>query len=216
MRIKRRDMRWAAFFLALVGAGCNQRVATVNYTQVGACDAGAHRAYVFFEIGAIDNTGPVVDFDFAPIRVNLDEGMVESAPWPHYVRLITEMLVTEPKTVPRHQLIPQGTSKNLLRYMVFERQTGDPDGSKEANQTSYFLTYDRRDADPPVFMAKSNSAQTSWRDIASCSDITAPRASCSGCHQGPPVGRQSAAAMAVSPARTPAPLPPAETPGKAP
>ncbi len=212
---QRRDVRWAILFLALLGAGCNQRVATVNYTQVGACDAGAHRAYVFFEIGAIDNSGPSIDFDFAPIRVSLEDGMVESAPWPHYIRLITEFLVTEQKTVPRHQLVPHGTSKNLLHYMVFERQTGDPDGSKEANETSYFLNYDRRDSDPPVFMAKSNTAQTSWRDTSRCADITAPRASCSGCHQAVP-GRQSATMGAAAVAgRVPAPAVAAEISEKA-
>jgi hypothetical protein len=167
----------------LLIAGCNQRSAIVNYTQVGACDAGAHKAYVFFEIGEINNTGPSLDFDFVPLRVSLEEGMEDEAPWPHYWRLSTEFLVTESKTVPRHVLVPHGTSKSLLQFMVFHRQTVDPDGSKDANQIPYFLTYDRVEADPPVFMSKSNASQTSWRDTSNCSDITAPRQSCTGCHQ---------------------------------
>lgn len=119
--------------------GCNQRVAIVNYTQVGACNYGTHKAAVFFEIGEIDNTGPTPDFNFVPIRVTLEEGMEDQAPWPHYLRLLTEYLVSESKVVPLHVLVPHGTSKSLLKFMVFRRQTADPHGSTEANQTPYFL-----------------------------------------------------------------------------
>src|SRR5205823_12956632 len=129
----------------------------------------------------------MVDFKFVRFRVSLEEGMDDAAPWPHYWSLSTELLVGKSKVVPSHVLVPHETSKSLLQFMVFHRQTVDPDGSKEANQTSYFLGYDRVEPDPPVFMSKNNASQTSWRDTSNCSDITAPRQSCMGCHHSVPM-----------------------------
>ncbi|MDB6062412.1 MAG: hypothetical protein JWM78_2515 [Verrucomicrobiaceae bacterium] len=208
IHVNRSISRLGLLLLVFLGAGCDQKVATVNYSQVGACDAGPHKAYVFFEIGEINNVPPSQNFDFIAARVSLDEGLDPRAPWPYYWRLSTEMMVSEDKTVPSHVLVPHGTAKSLQQFMVFQRVTGDPDGSKEANQTAYLLGYVRRDEDPPVLMVKSNAAQTSWRDTNLCSDITAPRQSCMGCHQGAPATGNTMGAVQQAPAAT-TPLAPA-------
>src|SRR3982750_2858215 len=70
-------------------AACDQHPAIVNYTQVGACDGGPHRAWVFFEIGEIDNTKTTTDFEFKPLGVELDAGVDPAVPWPHYNSLMT-------------------------------------------------------------------------------------------------------------------------------
>jgi len=169
-------------------AGCQEPVTTIAYTQVGACDAGAHKAHVFFQLGQIDNSNSDRDFTFLPIRLRLDADMIEAAPWPHYERLTTEMLVGEAKSPARKTAVAKGTKAFLGSFVVFRRETIDPDGSRQANNSAYFLSYDRdTQADPSVLAVKSNPTQTEWRDTSSCADIVAPRQSCSGCHSNDPV-----------------------------
>jgi hypothetical protein len=178
VRINRRALVMACV-LAL--AACNRPV-EIHYSQVGACDAGPHRALVFFEIGRIDNTKSGKDFTFIPLWVRLDADMIDTAPWPGYESLTTEMMVGQNKAARKTQ-VASGTAVSVLKFMVFRRQTDDPDGSKGANNSAYFLGYEQQDpAGPSVFPVKDNATQTSWRDTSNCNDIAAPNQSCTGCH----------------------------------
>ena len=165
--------------LLVIVAACN-RPAIVEYNQVGACDAGIHRALVFFQIRKIENNSGK-DLTFSPLRVRLDEDMLDTAPWPGYEGLTTEMLVGTNKAA--HKVtVANGKTAIPGTYMVFRRQTIDPDGSKAANSTSYFLGYEPPPEGPSVFMSKDNPTQTSWRDTNNCGEIATPQQSCTGCH----------------------------------
>ncbi|MGH7872032.1 MAG: hypothetical protein ACREQO_07395 [Candidatus Binatia bacterium] len=163
----------------VIFAACN-RPAIVHYNQVGACDAGTHRALVFFEIRRVENNSGQ-EFTFVPPRVRLEADMLETAPWPGYESLTTEMLVGQNKAA-RKVTLASGKTALPGTYMVFRRQTADPDGSKAANNASYFLGYEKDPAGPSVFISKDNATQTSWRDTSNCGDISTPQQSCTGCH----------------------------------
>ena len=163
----------------VIFAACN-RPAIIEYSQVGACDAGTHRALVFFQIRRIENNSGK-DLTFIPLRVRLDEDMLDTAPWPGYEGLTTEMLVGTNKAA--HKVtVANGKTAIPGTYMVFRRQTVDPDGSKAANSTSYFLGYEPPPEGPSVFMSKDNPTQTNWRDTNNCGEIATPQQSCTGCH----------------------------------
>ena len=49
--------------------------------------------------------------------------------------------------------------------------TTNSDGSTEANQTPYFLRYDRQATDPLITLVKSDAGQTSWPNTQDCSTI---------------------------------------------
>ena len=46
------------------------------------------------------------------------------------------------------------------------------DGSTEANQTAYFLRYNRAATDPLIMLVKSDAARTSWPNTQDCLTIT--------------------------------------------
>jgi hypothetical protein len=49
--------------------------------------------------------------------------------------------------------------------------TGTADGAVEANQTSYFLHYDRQPTDPQITLVKSNAPTTSFPLTQDCKTI---------------------------------------------
>ena len=171
-------------------AACDQHPAIVNYTQVGACELGPHRAWVFFEIGEINNTKTNTDFKFTPLGIKLEQGMDPSVPWPGYNAIMTKWF--EDKKAVTGVTVPKGTAKVLDQFIVFDRWTSDPDGWKEANQTPYIFSYTNYDGAPPVFMSKTNAAQTSWPETRDCNQIARPDQSCTKCHQSPPLKSRAA------------------------
>jgi len=46
------------------------------------------------------------------------------------------------------------------------------DGSTEANQTAYFLRYNRQPTDPLITLVKSVALRTSWPNTQDCTTIT--------------------------------------------
>lgn len=168
-------------------AACDQRVAIVNYTQVGACDSGRpHRAWVFFQIGQINNTRTDIDFNFKPLGVVLEQGMDPAVPFPGYAAIMTDWFVHS-KAIPGRVTVSKGTAKVVDKYMVFDRWTSDPESWKEANQTAYLFTYNSLRDDPPVFMAKTNATQTSWPPTRDCNQIMLPDQNCVKCHRIQPL-----------------------------
>ena len=178
--------RFSIAFAALVLGACNE-TATIEYTQIGACDAGVHRAFVFFRIDKLSNGATGRAFEFYPGALTLEDGMIEKSPWPHFERGATEMMVGW-QAIATRLTVPPRSQKLPNSYLVFRRQTNDPDGSKQANQTAYFLSYDTRAGrDPPIFVTKRNASQTSWSDTSECGNIRVAPPTCNGCHTNDPV-----------------------------
>jgi hypothetical protein len=92
-------------------AACDQHPAIVNYTQVGACELGPHQAWVFFEIGEINNTKTNTDFKFTPLGIRLEQGMDPSVPWSGYNAIMTEWF--EHKKAVTGVTVRKGTAKVL-------------------------------------------------------------------------------------------------------
>ena len=159
-------------------AGCTPTngSATINFTQVGACNgwndgqtlhsAGPNAAYVVFKVHSIDNTQGKVDFNFDPSKMAVNTGSQ-----PHIdssISLMTFMnkLALAPTTIPQGKLV------GLDGFAVAIVQTSNPDGSKEANNTSYNLAYTGNSADPGITFVKLNGSQTSWPNTEDCTTIT--------------------------------------------
>jgi hypothetical protein len=49
--------------------------------------------------------------------------------------------------------------------------TTNSDGAVEANQTAYFLQYERQPGDPQITLVKSEAARTSWPLTRDCKTI---------------------------------------------
>ena len=162
--------------MVLDGCGGGNGTATINFTQVGACNgwkegndthaAGPNAAYVIFKVHNIDNTQGTVNFAFDPSKMYVNitgrPHMDPNLSLAHFIGVF--QLV--PTTVPAKQLV------GLDGYAVTVVQTSNVNGSVEANQTSYFLGYDAGSGDPSVVLAKMNSSQTSWPNTEDCTTIT--------------------------------------------
>ena len=171
----------AACLLLAALAACGTPAATVTYHQTGACNgfstsnglfsAGTNQAYVIFGIESIANpTGSGATFNFDPTRVftttsvkdSVDTNLaIYSQPW------------FAPAAAP-DETVTQGNTINFAvsAQMALVVQTTNPNGSVEANQTPYLLSYNRASSDPGVIMVKSDSSRTSWPNTEDCSTIS--------------------------------------------
>ena len=175
-RLKRFVVPFALLVCLLVSSGCNSNgVATINYTQVGACNgwndgselhtAGPNAAYVVFKVQSIDNTSGKVDFAFEPSKM-----AVNVSSRPHMdsgLTLAKFMGVFQlvPKTIPLGKVV------GLDGFSVAVVPTSNPNGSVEANQTAYTLVYDTSTKDPGILFAKGNLGKTSWPNTEDCTTI---------------------------------------------
>ena len=86
IKLKRYGTATAVAVGVLLCAGCGNTngTATINYTQVGACNgwkdggilhsAGPNQAYVVFKVQSIDNTQGKVNFSFDPSKMAVNTG----------------------------------------------------------------------------------------------------------------------------------------------
>jgi Pro-kumamolisin, activation domain len=152
---------------------------TITYHQTGACNgfststgitsAGVNQAYVLFGIEKIDNSGGAAAFAYDPtklyvqqsIRNFIDPGLEI---YPNIIGPFASVAMTVAKgaTLP---FSPVGQGALVV-------QTVDANGSKEANQTPYFLRYNAGATDPTVLLAKSDFSRTSWPNTEDCKTIT--------------------------------------------
>jgi hypothetical protein len=155
---------------------CSNGTATISFKQVGACNgwndgsslysAGPNAAYVVFKVHSIDNTQGKVNFAFDPAktavgvssRPHMDSGLSLA----HHMGVL-QLVATS---------IPKGTLVGLDGFSVAVVPTANPNGAVEANQTSYFLTYDTGASDPGVIFSKENPSQTSWPLTLDCTTIS--------------------------------------------
>ncbi|HTZ73503.1 MAG TPA: hypothetical protein VMB47_06260 [Candidatus Aquilonibacter sp.] len=164
---------------SLAFGGCQKQLAVVNYQQVGACDGlsnlqgnGPGLGDVFFRIISIDNTKTNVDFTFMPGKMYLNStDKFGGFDW-EVTNQYTAALGLQP--VKPSLVVPHGTATTVNRYAIFQVETSDPDGAKEANATSYFINYATDASDPGELMEKENSSQTSWPYTQTCGEIKFP------------------------------------------
>lgn len=153
-------------------------IVKITYHQTGACNgfatstgvtsAGVNQAYVLFGIEKIDNSGGSAAFAYDPtklyfqqsIRNFIDPGL---SIYPNVIGPFASVATSVAKgaTLP---FSPVGQGAMVV-------QTTDANGSKEANQTAYFLKYNAASTDPTVLLVKSDFARTSWPNTEDCKTI---------------------------------------------
>lgn len=163
-------------------AGCDPNgglapLATIKYHQVGACNGykptsasivsvGPNAAYVIFNIESVDNTKPVIDFNFDPARLYISKSPAQFVDTNLQLAKDLGVFSTVPITVPKGQFV------GINGYSVVVAVTGAVDGAVEANMTNYFLNYDTQPSGPGVILVKSNSSQTSFPLTRDCLAVT--------------------------------------------
>jgi hypothetical protein len=167
----------AALAAAFVALGCgpgsvNPDQTVINYRQVGACNgwlegnvvhsAGPNAAYVIFKVSSINNEKSSKDFSFDPERLYVPSSGA---------RVDTDLSLP----LGPFELISTTISHNKLvglnGYAGAIVQTGTTSGAVEANQTSYFLSYEPASGDPAILLAKENAQQTTWALTEDCRAI---------------------------------------------
>jgi hypothetical protein len=161
-----------------VGPQCTSSPVTITYHQVGGCNGfatssgvtsvGPNAAYVIFGIESIDNSGGNASFAFNPTKVFVQQASPDF--FDPTLMLYADILgpfAAGPTTVAAGQDLKFSVSA----YGAAVVSTTNSDGAIEADQTSYFLSYNRAPSDPPVLFVKSDATQTSWPLTEDCSTI---------------------------------------------
>jgi hypothetical protein len=132
-------------------------------------NVGPNQAYVIFGIERIDNSLGTTSFAFDPGNLFVQQASQHF--FDSSLQLYPEVLgpfAAVPTTLTPGQnlkfsVVAQGATAVL---------TTNLDGAIEANQTAYFLQYNRQPTDPPISFVKSDAAQTVWPLTQNCKAIT--------------------------------------------
>jgi hypothetical protein len=162
-----------------VGPGCAGLPVTITYHQTGACQTyvdsfGAHSvgpkaAYVFFGIEEIDNSQGTASFAFDPTKLYVQQAAQDFIdPGLSVYAAIFGPFASVPTTLTAGQDLKFG----VVGQGALVVSTTNPDGATEANQTPYFLHYNRAPTDPQITLVKSDAARTSWPNTPDCKTIT--------------------------------------------
>jgi len=152
---------------------------TIHYRQVGACNgyngpyglvsAGTKFAYVIFRIESIDNSLGSTKFAFDPANLYYQQARQDF--FDPGLGLYKDVL--SPDTAAPTS-VPAGDDRKFpvraLGALVVT--TKNANGAIEANETSYFLLYDRQPGDLPVKLVKSDAKQTEWANTEDCKKIS--------------------------------------------
>ena len=151
----------------------------ITYHQTGACNgytsgtgghaAGPNAAYVFFGIEKIDNSGGSAKFNFDPANLFVQQTAQRflDSTLSVYAELFGPFSV-QATTVNGAAVIPFSPVAQGATIVT----TSNSDGSTEANQTAYFLQYNRQPTDPLMVLVKSDATRTSWPNTQDCTTIT--------------------------------------------
>ena len=160
-----------------LGPGCAGVPVKIMYHQTGACNswvippgvsAGPNAAYVIFGIERIDNSLGTTTFNFDPDRVFVQQ----TGP-----RKFDSNLQLYPNVLGPFAVTTQTLAPGVNRGFAVSAQgativtTTTLDGAIEANQTAYFLQYDRQPTDPQITFVKSDATRTSWPLTQDCKTI---------------------------------------------
>jgi choice-of-anchor A domain-containing protein len=151
---------------------------TITYHQTGACNgfvdssgghsAGPNQAYVIFGIERIDNSGgPSFAFDPANLYVQQASRHFFDSSLSIYSGVLGPFAA-----VPTNLTAGQNLGFNPTAQGALVVSTTATDGASEANNTAYFLSYNRKLNDPPVNLVKSDASRTSWPYTPDCKTIT--------------------------------------------
>jgi hypothetical protein len=164
----------------------SQPPVTIAFEQVGACNgypqtfgpggsgphaavnAGFHAAFVIFRILKVDNSKGAADFNFDPERIFIAERPSEHVDTGLSVAADFGLLKSVAITVPK------GGERGHRGFAVVTVSTAASNGASEANNTNYLLSYNGAPSDPPVFLAKKNLSQTTFKQTDNCLEITFP------------------------------------------
>jgi len=161
--------------------------ATISYQQVGACTGyGAmtgrpNQAYVIFRVDTVDNANGNVDFLFIPNRLYVDQSTEkQKAEWVggwkrQFVSEDTKFLKDLGASGISPKSISHGGKIDINSFIVVAVSTVNANGSAEANQRSYALSYDsapvQGETDPAIVLHKTNATQTTWPETENCNAI---------------------------------------------
>jgi hypothetical protein len=162
-----------------IGAGCAGLPAVITYHQTGACNGyadgsgtvhsvGPNAAYVFFGIESIDNSGVATTFNFDPTKLYVQQAKQEF--FDPFLSVYADLF--GPFAIAPQSFVPGGfISFSAVPQGALVVTTTNSNGSIEANQTPYFLRYDRQPTDPPINLVKSDASRTSWPNTEDCTTI---------------------------------------------
>jgi len=151
----------------------------ITYHQTGACNgyvdgfgghsAGPNAAFVFFGVERINNSGGTAAFNFDPDNLFVQQ----TAPRALDSNLSVYAGIFGPFAV-QAGTVNAGNNRSFspVAQGATVVVTTLADGSTEANQTAYFLIYNRQPADPLIILDKSDALRTSWPNTQDCKTIT--------------------------------------------
>jgi hypothetical protein len=170
--------------ISQVGNGsCTPTTAAITYHQVGACNgfianpgpptelesAGVNQAFVVFAIERIDNSLSNIGFNFDPGNL-----YVQQAQKDFFLPLsdqIYKVILGPFSAVPTALSPGQNLGFSVGAFGALIVATANSNGAVEANQTPYFLQYNKQPADPQISLVKSDAFRTSWPLTEDCSTI---------------------------------------------
>jgi hypothetical protein len=135
---------------------------------LGDC-GGPNFAFVFFGFEEINNSGGSVNFAFDPARVYVQQASQDflDSGLSVYAGIFGPFAIQASTLTPGQDLKFLPVAQNALVV-----STVLADDSTEANQTAYFLRYNRQPTDPLILMVKSDALRTSWPNTQDCLTIT--------------------------------------------
>ena len=161
-----------------IGPGCAGLPVTITYHQTGACNGyvnsfgghfvGPNSAYVFFGIEEIDNSQGSASFAFDPAKLYVQQATQDHVdPTLSVYAAIFGPFAAVPTTLTAGQDLKFGVVGRAALVVT----TTNPDGAVEANQTPYFLRYNRAPTDPQITLVKSDATRISWPLTQDCKTI---------------------------------------------
>jgi len=153
---------------------------TITYHQTGACQTyvdgmgnghstGPHAAYVFFGIERIDNSGGTTTFNFDPTKLYVQQAAQDF--FDPFLSVYKDLF--GPVAVQAQSFSPSANiSFSPVAQGALVVTTTATDGATEANNTPYFLRYNRAASDPPINLVKSDASKTTWPYTPDCTTIT--------------------------------------------
>ncbi len=169
--------------LALTGCPNPNGTATISYHQTGACNggqgqsgdpstfynAGPNQAFVVFGIERIDNSAGSVTFNFDPTKLFVNS---TTRDFVDPSLMIYKWVLGPFASVPQSIAAGSNVGFAVSGQNALVVQTTNPNGSVEANMTSYFLLYNTGPSDPGVVMNKTDASQTTWPNTENCAAIS--------------------------------------------
>jgi hypothetical protein len=164
-------------------AGCPTPVpvATITYTQLGACQqmsitdvVSPPLVLVFFEVTTIDNTQPTTDYNFTPLGLYIVDPATGNFGFSQTYDGSLQNLYNQLVAVT----VPHGTVKTLNQVgAMIVTTTSQNAAPAQASQTNYFLQYHTLPNTPGVAFAKTNTVDPKHPTpyATTCSQLPFPR-----------------------------------------